>query len=125
MVVESYPRFEDGSPFPTLYWLTCPLLVKRTSALESEGWMQDLNARLRDDARLRDRLATAIEEYRLARDAHEVLAPEPAPPGGGPDRVKCLHAHVAHHLVSSNPVGALVSAHVGFPDCRRPCVEVA
>ena len=127
MVIESHPRLDDGSPFPTLYWLTCPLLVRRASKLESEGWMEQLNERLRADARLRDRLSAALEGYQAARDAHEILTPVPAPPGGGPDRVKCLHSHLAHQLVEDvqprNPVGALVLSQAGFPDCRLPCVD--
>lgn len=124
MVIENHPRLEDGSPFPTLYWLTCPLLIKRASTLESEGWMQALNERLIADPALQARLEDAIEGYARARDRHEVLEPAPAPPGGGPARVKCLHAHTAHQLVSPNPVGALVLSQTGWPDCRLPCVEV-
>lgn len=124
MVIESHPLLEDGSPFPTLYWLTCPLLVKRASKLESEGWMASLNDRLATDEALRERLGDAVTAYATARDSHARLDPPPAPPGGGPERVKCLHAHTAHHLVDRNPVGALVLSQAGFPDCRLPCVEV-
>ena len=123
MVIENHPRLDDGSPFPTLYWLTCPLLIKRASKLESEGWMEQLNGRLQENAALKDRLAGAVDAYREARDEHEVLDPIPAPPGGGPDRVKCLHSHLAHGLVDVNPVGALVLSQAGYPDCRLPCVE--
>ena len=128
MVIENHPRLEDGSPFPTLYWLTCPLLIRRASKLESEGWMEQLNDRLGGDDGLKQRLSVAVGHYRAARDRHEVLSPAPAPPGGGPERVKCLHSHLAHQLVegveSGNPVGALVLSQAGFPDCRLPCVEV-
>lgn len=124
MVIENHPRLEDGSPFPTLYWLTCPILVKRASALESEGWMEQINGRLGSDEALKDRLRAATDAYKEARDSHEVLEPAPAPPGGGPDRVKCLHSHTAHQLAASNPVGALVLSQTGFPDCRLACVEV-
>lgn len=124
MVIENHPRLEEGSPFPTLYWLTCPILVKRASTLESEGWMEQVNERLSSDEGLQARLAGAIASYKAERDRHEVLDPPPAPPGGGPERVKCLHSHTAHELAYQNPVGSLVLAQVGFPDCRLPCVEV-
>ncbi|HJR44437.1 MAG TPA: DUF501 domain-containing protein [Actinomycetota bacterium] len=123
MVIENHPVLEDGSPFPTLYWLTCPVLVKRASKLESEGWMSSLNERLESDDGLKERLGEAVLAYARARDAHVSLEPAPAPPGGGPDRVKCLHAHTAHQLVTQNPVGALVLSQAGFPDCRLPCVD--
>ncbi|HEX2150008.1 MAG TPA: DUF501 domain-containing protein, partial [Actinomycetota bacterium] len=42
---------------------------------------------------------------------------------GGPDRVKCLHAHTGHHLVEGdNPVGAEVLRELGWHDPTRPCV---
>ena len=124
MVIESHPVLAEGSPFPTLYWLTCPILLKRISTLESEGAMTDLNERLGGDADLRARLTTAIESYRARRDRHAVVDDKGAPPGGGPDRVKCLHAHVAHQLTTSeNPVGALSLAATGWPDCIAPCVD--
>ena len=108
MVIENAPRLEDDSPFPTLYWLTCPILIKR----------------LAEDGPLKDRLALAIDRYRERRDGHEVIPESGGPPGGGPDRVKCLHAHAAHELADPpNPIGSIALAEVGWPDCVLPCVE--
>lgn len=123
MVLESHPRLEDGSPFPTLYWLTCPILVKRVSRLEADGALGRMTADLADDDRARDRLARAIRRYTAARDAHERIETGP-PPGGGPDRVKCLHAHVAHELADPpNIAGARTLHATGWPDCIAPCVS--
>ena len=114
---------EDGSPFPTTFWLTCPILVKRASRLEASGAMARMTERLETDEELRARLGEAIERYRARRDAHLVIRESGGPPGGGPDRVKCLHAHVAHELADPpNPVGALTLAATGWPDCVLPCV---
>jgi hypothetical protein len=125
MVIENHPRLDDGSPFPTLYWLTCPLLVKRASKLEAEGWMSSLNTELSEDPSLRNRVAAATEHYRSRRDEHEVIEDSGGPPGGGPDRIKCLHAHVAHELAGGgNPIGGRTLARAGFPDCRLPCYSV-
>lgn len=124
MVIETHPQGDDGEPFPTLYWLTCPVLAKRVSTLESEGAMTDVNERLATDVALKVRLADAIDRYIRARDTHAVIGDAGAPPGGGPERVKCLHAHVAHELVDgSNPVGALTLGATGWPDCISACVE--
>jgi hypothetical protein len=124
-VIVNHPRLEDGSPFPTTYWLTCPLLVKRVSGLESEGWLAATSDRLADDPSLRARLAAAIDDYRSRRDAMEAIEDAGSPPGGGPDRVKCAHAHVAHELVSGiNPIGALALSATGFPSCVEPCVSI-
>lgn len=124
MVIENDPRLEDGSPFPTLYWLTCPILVKRVSTLEADGSMTDVTERLQGSAALKERLAGALERYRARRDTLGAIEVSGGPPGGGPDRVKCLHAHVAHELAGgNNPVGALTMTATGWPDCVAPCVE--
>ena len=126
MAIESHPVLDDGSPFPTLFWLTCPMLVKRASKLEAAGRMRDLNENLAASPDESSRLGAAIERLRARRDAHAVVSDGGSPPGGGPDRVKCLHAHVAQELADPpNPVGGLVLAQVGWPDCRLPCVEAA
>lgn len=125
MVIENHPRLDDGSPFPTTFWLTCPILVKRASTLESEGWMAVLSERLGSEEGLRTRLADAIGRYEHRRDSMDVLPQGTSVPGGGPERVKCLHAHLAHELADPpNPAGALTLAATGWPDCRVPCVEV-
>lgn len=124
MVVENAPRLDDGTPFPTLYWLTCPVLVKRASTLEGEGWMNAVNEHLAVSAQLRQRLSDALGRYRARRDEHGVIEESGSPPGGGPERVKCLHAHLAHQLAGGvNPIGARAMAETGWPDCVRPCVR--
>jgi hypothetical protein len=124
MVIENHPRLDDGSPFPTLYWLTCPVLLKRVSRLESEGFMAELNDRLQRETGMRDRLKASIARVIERRDSHEVIQDSGAPPGGGPDRVKCLHAHVAIELAQhDDPAGSIALALAGWPDCTLPCVE--
>ncbi|HYP22801.1 MAG TPA: DUF501 domain-containing protein [Actinomycetota bacterium] len=122
-VIESHPLMEDGSPFPTTFWLTCPILVKRASRLEAAGVMTEMTERLARDEALQARLADAVARYRARRDEHLVIKESGGPPGGGPDRVKCLHAHVAHELADPpNPIGALTLASTEWPDCVEPCV---
>ena len=126
MVIENHPVLEDDAPFPTLYWLSCPILNKRVSTLESEGSMTAVTERLRTDAPLRRRLAEAIDRYRARRDSHAVIQESGGPPGGGPDRVKCLHSHVAHELAGgANPIGSITLAATTWPDCVAPCVKAA
>jgi uncharacterized protein len=122
MVVETHPRLEDSTPFPTLFWLTCPLLVKRASNLEAEGFMSVLTQKLTTDGAFAARQQSAVDRYVSRRDE---LAPIEGPqPGGGADRIKCLHAHLAHEVADApNPVGAATLARTGWPDCTMPCVE--
>ncbi len=125
MVVESHPLMEDGSPFPTTFWLTCPILVKRASRLEATGTMAALTETLARDGELRSRLEDALRRYRERRDRHLVIVESGGPPGGGPERVKCLHAHLAHELADPpNPIGARTLAATEWPDCVVPCVVV-
>ncbi|BBF99795.1 MULTISPECIES: DUF501 domain-containing protein [Pseudonocardia] len=108
-VVQTAPRLPDGTPFPTLYYLTCPRLASRIGTLEAEGRMKEMEARLADDPELAERYRFAHERYLAERDAIEPLATHPDVTAGGmPDRVKCLHVHVAHALAAGsgiNPFG--------------------
>jgi hypothetical protein len=82
--------------------------------------MSDLNDRLTLDGNLRTRLQKSLTAYVAHRDSYEVIDGDI--PGGGPDRVKCLHAHVAHELAGgANPAGAWALADTGHPDCIEPC----
>ncbi len=102
------------------------MLNKWASRREARGALSALSERLGEDSALRERLASALDRYRARRDSHERIADAGGPPGGGPERVKCLHAHVAHELADPpNPVGSLTLGEVGWPDCRTPCFEVA
>ena len=41
-VVETPPRLEDGTPFPTFYYATCPRLTAVISTLETTGLMGEM-----------------------------------------------------------------------------------
>ena len=124
-VVETAPRLPDGSPFPTLYYLTCPRAASAIGTLESSGLMREMTERLATDADLAARYRAAADDYVARRDAHEVLDGVPAQ-GGMPVRVKCLHVLVAHSLAVGpgvNPFGD--EALEQLPDwaSRGPCVD--
>ncbi|OPC81580.1 Ppx/GppA phosphatase [Embleya scabrispora] len=125
-VVETAPRLEDGSPFPTLYYLTCPRAASAIGTLEANNVMREMNARLAEDEDLAARYAAAHEDYIARRDTIEVLEGFPSA-GGMPDRVKCLHVLVGHALAAGrgvNPLGD--EALDALPDwwAKGPCVCV-
>jgi hypothetical protein len=108
-VLETTPRLDNGTPFPTLYYLTCPRATAACSRLESAGLMKDMQDRLATDPELAARYRTAHEAYLARREAIEDV-PEIAgiSAGGMPDRVKCLHVHLGHALAAGpgvNPFG--------------------
>ena len=106
-VVKTSPRLEDGTPFPTLYYLTCSRLNSRIGGLEASGRMREMTERLAEDPELAAAYRRAHESYLAERDAIEPLGTEVSA-GGMPGRVKCLHVHVAHALAKGpgvNPFG--------------------
>jgi hypothetical protein len=121
-VIETHPLVE-GEPFPTLFWLTCRRAIVAAGRLEAEGRMRELNERLASEDAFRAAFDAANAEYVSRRDALHVL-PGAGGVGGGPsDRVKCLHAHLAHELAcGGNPVGAWVLEQIGDVLSSPPCV---
>ncbi|WP_102144008.1 DUF501 domain-containing protein [Mycobacterium hubeiense] len=106
-VIKTAPRLPDGTPFPTLYYLTHPVLTAAASRLESCGLMREMTARLAEDTSLAAAYRRAHESYLAERDAIESLGTTFSG-GGMPDRVKCLHVLIAHSLAKGpgvNPFG--------------------
>jgi uncharacterized protein len=127
-VVETSPRLADGTPFPTLYYLTCPRASSAVGRLEAAGLMREMADRLRLDPELAARYRAAHDAY-LARRAELGDVPETdgISAGGMPTRVKCLHALLAHSLAAGpgvNPLGDEVRAAIGEWWVAGPCVSV-
>jgi hypothetical protein len=106
-VVQTAPKLLDGTPFPTLYYLTHPVLTAAASRLESTGLMRQMTERLEHEPELAAAYRRAHESYLATRDAIEPLGTTVSA-GGMPDRVKCLHVVIAHSLAvgrGTNPFG--------------------
>lgn len=121
-VVRTSPRLDDGSPFPTLFYVTCPVAVRDIGTMEASGEMRRYEAALASDPDLRAAYADADRRYRARRDALVPLGEQMQTAGGMPQRVKCLHALYAHELADGNPIGALVRERIEPLDCPGPCV---
>ncbi len=109
LVVTTAPRLPDGTPFPTTFYLTSPVLTAGCSTLEAEHLMVSYNQMLADDSGLARRYADAHEDYlRRRSELGEVEEIAGISAGGMPGRVKCLHALVGHSLAAGpgvNPIG--------------------
>ena len=109
LVVRTAPQLDDGTPFPTTYYLTNPQAVAAVSTLEASGLMKEWTARLDRDDELAAAYRRAHEAYLADREelGHvERIAGISA--GGMPTRVKCLHVLVGHALAAGpgvNPFG--------------------
>ncbi len=126
-VVQTSPRLADGTPFPTLYYLTCPRAAALVSTLESAGLMREMSGRLATDPELAERYRQAHERY-LAQRASiaEVAEIAGVSAGGMPTRVKCLHVHLAQSLAEGpgvNPFGDETRAMIGPWWTDGPCVS--
>lgn len=122
-VVRVDPRLEDGTPFPTTFWLSCPVMRSRVGTLEADHAMVGLNERLEQETELAAEYAAAHERYVAFRD--ELGDPLTGDPGAGgmPRYIKCLHVHAAHHLATGdNPVGEWTVAKATPAPCAGPCV---
>lgn len=126
-VTVNRPLLRGGSgfePFPTLFWLTCPYLVREVGKLEARGLIKRFEERISRDASLREAYLRAHEDYRRERRSllsaeDRALLGEVGAEGvmetgiaglGNPLRVKCLHAQLAHYLArGSNPIGEEVA----------------
>lgn len=127
-VVETDPRLPDGTPFPTLYYLTCPRAAAAVSRLEAGGMMGQMTARLGQDVALAAAYRAAHEDYLARRErVRRVDAIAGVSAGGMPTRVKCLHVLVAHGLAAGpgvNPLGDQALAALAPWWTGGPCVRV-
>ena len=105
--------------FPTLYYLVCGKLIKEVFKLESEGFINKLQRKVDSDKEFRTRFLEAEEDYMKERNVL-CRAGSPNTPQVGIggvrklDKIKCLHAHLAHYLATdNNPVGEEVAKIVG------------
>ena len=118
-VVVSPPVLDDGTPFPTWAWLTCPWLSDAVAAQESSRQGAVWGERLASDPGLAERMREADARLRRERAREVPAGTDPCSAvgiagGRDPLQVKCLHAHVALSLAGiDDPVGAALLARFG------------
>jgi hypothetical protein len=125
-------------PFPTLFWLTCPVLAEQVSRLEAAGGVGEMEREMAEDPDLGSRVAGDHDRYAAERwegmtaeersrageqGVTEILRDSGV--GGLRDRthVKCLHAHLALHIARGGAVGALLTERHGLAECTRESVR--
>lgn len=140
-VIKVYPFFM-GRVFPTLYWLTCPYLIKEVAILEDESWINKIQIKINQDNDLKEKLRTAHKYYAKKRyellDEKEINDIKNISEGiidtlknsgiGGikeKEGIKCLHTHLADYLVNkNNPVGEIVFKKAKWPKSCNICEEL-
>ena len=126
LVVKTNPRLPDGTPFPTLYYLTQPAATAAISTLEATGFMAELQKRLDEEPELKAHYLRAHQSYLAEREEIlEVIETKDFSAGGMPERVKCLHALVGHSLAKGrgvNPIGDIALDAVSWSPVKCSCV---
>jgi hypothetical protein len=127
-VVATEPRLDDGTPFPTTFYLTCPRAASMIGTLEASGLMKEMTERLEQDEELAVAYRRAHEAYLRYREAiAEVPEIHGVSAGGMPTRVKCLHVLAGQALGQGrgvNPLGDEVLDLIGDFWADGPCVTV-
>ena len=127
VVIDVPPLLDDGTPFPTTHYLTCPPATLRISRLESAGGVKAADDDIASNSDLAEAWGKAMDRYRSQRD---VRIPEgyegPRPRGGiagSQGGVKCLHAQYADTAAGNqNPIGTRTASAIEPLDCAMPCV---
>lgn len=122
VVLRNAPFLDDGTPMPTRYYLVGEELVKAVSRVESAGAVDEVEAELGNDL-----IADIHRRYELERDAaidDDHVGPRPSGGVGGTRiGVKCLHAHVAHHLAAGgDAIGEWTLDRVPVGTAGRPAM---
>jgi hypothetical protein len=126
IVAQVPPILDTGEPFPTRYWLTCPLAHRRIARIEAAGGVREVQTRLERDPAFAAAVDAAHSRYAEERDAAVPSGARHRPTGGvggSSGGVKCLHAHYADFAAGNdNPIGRGVHVEMGEPRCDLPCV---
>jgi hypothetical protein len=125
-VVATAPRLSDGTPFPTLYYLTHPVATAAMSFLEAAQLMVECTELLAADPEVAAAYERAHLDYLADRESIDVVREIAGISAGGmPTRVKCLHSLAAHSLSAGpgeNPIGDIALERSSWtPEvCRCP-----
>ncbi|KHL02229.1 DUF501 domain-containing protein [Sinomonas humi] len=114
LVAATAPRLSNGTPFPTTFYLTHPVVTSAVSRLEAAGVMNEMNERLSAEPELAAAYRGAHEAYLAERGrVGERAGTGPVPEidgvsaGGMPERVKCLHVLVGQSLAMGSGINVL------------------
>lgn len=112
VVIRNFPRLFDGTPMPTLYWLTGAEQNRQIGHLESAGGVDEAEAEVDAEALQAAHDRYAAERNAMLADGPDLVDGKPKPSGGVAGTrvgVKCLHAHYAYLLAGGDdPVGMWV-----------------
>lgn len=140
MVILVHPFYND-KPFPTIYWLSCPVIKEDIFKLEDTGYIEELKMKKNKIKDFRKELENAHNRYSKARidilskyelenakeiseDLFNMLLKSGVAGIRDREGIKCLHGHFADYIITeNNPVGREVAKKIDIPPncnfCRR------
>ena len=127
-VIKVPPKLDDGTPFPTTYWLTCPMYNKKIGSLESHGLIKELDKEILNNPEFKKQWESRQKSYRQDRENLETEDFGPKATGGvggAKDSIKCLHSHTADELsTGKNIIGKIVIESIGGFNCEEACINL-
>jgi len=122
-----------GRPFPEVFWLTCPYLLRECGRLETQETLRSIRAFLASHPERMRELVRANAEFVKFRDVIATGLGQSLPPGvatkgisgsADPASVKCLHAFLAAHFAGfETPISRIIVERLSSLECERPCIE--
>ncbi|WP_412473658.1 DUF501 domain-containing protein [Halobacteriovorax sp. YZS-1-1] len=116
----------DKVPFPTIYWLVDPIVYKKISHLEGQGFTKELQNKINNSEELQEKVKSIHESYRDERielfkelnlELPENMMPMITENGIGGLRdfhhLRCLHMFYAYHLVRPHIIGDMIDEKLG------------
>jgi hypothetical protein len=126
-VVATAPRLDDGTPFPTFYYLSHPAATAAMSDLEAAQLMPGMQQLVSTDEEVGAAYGAAHAAYIADRETFGVVEEISGISAGGmPVRVKCLHALAAHALAAGpgvNPIGDLALSQGDWSPLICECID--
>jgi hypothetical protein len=121
-VTHQAPIDDQGKPFPTAFYLTCPHLVKQIDRLEAAGGVRRYEELMASDPELHAATMASHARHQQVDDRGANIAAS-----SDPERLKCLHAHAAFELAAGDhPLGKRVLAEAAPRWCDDArCVSLA
>lgn len=130
MAVASFPIIR-GEPFPTMFWLTCPHLIKACGKLESALYHKLIETEIENSEKLKLEQKSAHEKMveirkKVTEALGMVMDPSVLKSGiAGAKKythVKCLHAHLAAGFAGiESPVTRALYEAITSIECAYDC----
>lgn|GEM_PF-3086516 len=122
-----------GEPFPTVFWLTCPYLLKLCGKLESALFHKNLEVEIAQADKMKKELLEAQKKMAEIRKALADLAGIELDSSvlesgiGGVKNllaIKCLHAHLAAGFAGiESPVTRALYEAITVLECAEDCLQ--